>query len=105
MLPRTPRKNTQVGKLKDAQELFTWKGDQKALAMQLWLMLDNSNATAQTSALLDSLTSFILIDYSNNKLSTSLMQYLTMLGIDTQTNRLRIAKNYLYMLASVVYCT
>jgi hypothetical protein len=68
-------------------------------------MLDNSNATAQRSALLNLLALFILTDYSNNKLLTSLMQYLAMLGIDTQTNCLRTAKNYLYMLASVVYCT
>ena len=27
-----------------------------------------------------------------------------MLGIDTQTNRLRTAKNFSYMLAGVVYC-
>ena len=47
----------------------------------------------------------MLIDYSNNKLLTSLMQYLAVLGIDTQTNQLRTAKNYLYMLARVVYCT
>lgn len=33
------------------------------------------------------------------------MQYLAVLGIDTQTDRLRTAKNYSYMLAGVVYCT
>jgi hypothetical protein len=33
------------------------------------------------------------------------MQYLAILGIDTQTNRLRTAKNYSYILASVTYCT
>jgi superfamily II DNA helicase RecQ len=103
--PRTPRKNTQVDKLKDARELFTWKGDQKALAMQLWLTLDDSDATAQTSALLDSMTSFILTGYGNDAMSTGLVQYLAVLGIDTQTNRLRTAKNYSYMLAGVVYCT
>jgi hypothetical protein len=81
--PRTPRKNTQVDKLKDARELFTWKGDQKALAMQLWLTLDDSDATAQTSALLDSLTSFILTGYGNDAMSTGLVQYLAVLGIDT----------------------
>ena len=102
---RTPRKNTQVDKLKDARELFRWKGDQKALAMQLWLMLDDGDATAQIRALLESLTSFMLTDYGNNELSTGLMQYLAVLGIDTQTNRLRTAKNYSYMLAGVVYCT
>lgn len=33
------------------------------------------------------------------------MQYLSVLGIDTQTNRLRTAKNYSYMLTGIVYCT
>jgi hypothetical protein len=33
------------------------------------------------------------------------MQYLAILGIDTQINRLRTAKNYSYILAGVVYCT
>jgi hypothetical protein len=102
--PRRPRKKTQVDKLKDARELFTWKGNQKALAMQLWLMLDDSDATAQMSALLNSLASFILTDYGNDETSTGLVQYLAVLGIDTQTNRLRTAKNYSYMLAGVVYC-
>ena len=32
------------------------------------------------------------------------MQYLAVLGINTQTNRLRTAKNFSYMLARVVYC-
>ena len=32
------------------------------------------------------------------------MQYLAVLGINTQTNCLRTAKNFSYMLASVVYC-
>jgi hypothetical protein len=41
--------------------------------MQLWLMLDDSDATAQTSALLDSLASFMLTDYGNDELSTGLM--------------------------------
>jgi hypothetical protein len=36
---------------------------------------------------------------------SSLIQYLAVLGIDTQTNRLRTAKNYSYILASVIYCT
>jgi hypothetical protein len=32
------------------------------------------------------------------------VQYLAVLGIDTQTKRVRTAKNYLYVLAGVVYC-
>jgi hypothetical protein len=38
-------------------------------------------------------------------MSSGLMQYLAVLGIDTQTNRLRTAKNYSYILAGVAYCT
>jgi hypothetical protein len=67
-------------------------------------MLDNSDAAAQTNALLNSLASFVLTGYSSDEFSSSLVQYLAMLGIDTQTNRLRTAKNFSYMLASVVYC-
>jgi hypothetical protein len=33
------------------------------------------------------------------------MQYLAVLGIDTQINRLRTTKNYSYILAGVTYCT
>jgi hypothetical protein len=37
-------------------------------------------------------------------LSSGLVQFLAILGIDTETNRLRTAKNYSYMLAGMVYC-
>ena len=47
---------------------------------------------------------FILTGYGSDKFSSGLVQYLAVLGIDTQTNRLRTAKNFSYMLASVVYC-
>jgi hypothetical protein len=36
-------------------------------------------------------------------LSNGLLHYLDVLGIDTETGRLRTAKNYLYMLAGIVY--
>ena len=72
--------------------------------MQLQLTLSNSNAAAQTNALLNSLALFILTGYSSDKFLSSLVQYLAVLGINTQTNCLRTAKNFLYMLASVVYC-
>jgi hypothetical protein len=32
------------------------------------------------------------------------VQFLAVLGIDTETKRLRTAKNYSYMLAGMVYC-
>jgi hypothetical protein len=67
-------------------------------------MLDNSDAAAQTNALLNSLASFVLTGYGSDEFSSGLVQYLAVLGIDTQTNRLRTAKNFSYMLAGVVYC-
>jgi len=101
---RQPRRIVQADKMKDARELFKWKDNQKALAMQLWLALGNGDAAAQTSALLDSLASFILTGYGSDEFSSGLVQYLAVLGIDTQTNRLRTAKNFSYVLAGVVYC-
>jgi hypothetical protein len=56
------------------------------------------------NGLLESLTLFILTSYSNKALSSSLVQFLAVLGIDTETKRLHTAKNYLYILAGIVYC-
>jgi hypothetical protein len=36
--------------------------------------------------------------------TSGLVHFLAVLGINSDTNRLRTAKNYLYILASVVYC-
>jgi superfamily II DNA or RNA helicase len=101
---RRPRKSVVKDTMKDARELFSWKGDQKELAMQLWLMLDGSDRAAQMGALLQSLSSFVMTSYGNDELSSGLVQYLAVLGIDTETKRLRTAKNYSYMLAGMVYC-
>jgi hypothetical protein len=49
------------------------------------------------------LSLFILVLYSNNVFLSRLLYYLAVLGIDTETGRLRIAKNYLYILAEIVY--
>jgi len=101
---RQPRKQVQTDKMKDARELLSWKGDQKTLAIQLWLALDNSNCAAWMNSLLESLTSFILASYGNKALSSGLVQFLAVLGIDTETKCLRTAKNYFHMLAGMVYC-
>lgn len=55
-------------------------------------------------ALLVSLSSFILALYSNDVFLSRLLHYLAVLGIDTETGRLRTAKNYSYMLAGMAYC-
>ncbi|KAI1668018.1 hypothetical protein L13192_07154 [Pyrenophora tritici-repentis] len=105
---RKPRKRQPADKMKDARELFCWQANQKPLAKQLWLALDSSDGSDkadQTFALLVSLSSFILVSYGNNVFSSGLLHYLAVLGIDTETGRLRTAKNYSYMLAGMVYCT
>lgn len=101
---RRPRKKKQADKIKDARELFSWKDNQKALAIQLWLALNSGDRAAQKDVLLDSLSSFILTSYGNVALSSGLVQFLAVLGIDAETKRLRTAKNYSYMLAGMVYC-
>jgi hypothetical protein len=55
-------------------------------------------------ALLALISSFIFIEYYPMALSTSLVQFLAVLRIDSEMARLRTAKNYLYMLAGTVYC-
>ena len=42
--------------------------------------------------------------YNNILLSCRLIQFLTVLGINLDIGCLRTAKNYLYMLAGIVYC-
>jgi hypothetical protein len=54
--------------------------------------------------LLDTLTAFFFALTSGKPLSNGLVHFLAVLGIDTELGRLRTAKNYLYMLAGVVYC-
>jgi hypothetical protein len=102
---RKQRKQQQADKMKDARELFCWQENQKPLAMQLWLALDGSDREDQMFALLVSLSSFILVSYGNDVFSSGMLHYLAVLGIDTETGRLRTAKNYSYMLAGMVYCT
>jgi hypothetical protein len=93
--------------MKDARELFNWKGTQKELAVALWEMLDDEDddgLDAQLEALLDALASFIFESVGDQPFSSGLIHFLAVLGIDAEANRLRTAKNYSYMLAGVVYC-
>jgi hypothetical protein len=55
-------------------------------------------------ALLALISSFIFTEYYPVALSTGLVQFLAVLGIDLEMACLRTAKNYLYMLAGTVYC-
>jgi hypothetical protein len=43
------------------------------------------------------------VQYPRELLSYGLVQFLAVLGIDREIGRLRIAKNYLFILAGIVY--
>lgn len=99
---RSSRQHTDF--MKDARELFCWKGRQKVLAMELWEALDREDKEAQMEALLEVLASFIFEPVGDRPFSSGLVHFLAVLGIDAEMDRLREAKHYSYMLAGVVYC-
>jgi hypothetical protein len=95
--------------IKNAQELFHWTSRQKELVVALWEMLDsdandNAQRKAQLEVLLNMLVLFVFTLTGDKSFSSGLVHFLAVLGIDSNTNRLRKAKNYSYMLAGVVYC-
>ena len=90
--------------MKNARELFCWKGRQKVLAMELWEALDREEKEAQMEALVEVLASFIFEPVGDRPFSSGLVHFLAVLGIDAEMDRLREAKHYSYMLAGVVYC-
>jgi hypothetical protein len=65
---------------------------------------DNAQREAQLKVLLNMLASFLFTSTGDKLFSSGLVPFLAVLGIDSDTNRLRTAKNYSYMLAGVVYC-
>ena len=69
-------------------------------------MLDNNNNNsqkAQLEVLLTILILFIFKSIGNQLFSSRLIYFLTILGINTKVDYLYIAKNYLYILTSIVY--
>ena len=101
---RTTRNKTQLDIVKDARELFTWTDKQKLCGIKLWDALDSDDKAAQTEALLALISLFVFTTYHPVALSTSLIQFLAVLRYNTDTDRLQTAKNYLYILAGIVYC-
>ena len=65
---------------------------------------DNAQRDAQLEVLLRLFASFFFTVTGDKPFSNGLIHFLAVLGIDSDTNRLRTAKNYSYMLAGVVYC-
>jgi hypothetical protein len=99
-----PRKKVHhTDMMKDARELFPWRDQQRILAGVLWFALDGDNRTAQLEALYASLCSFIFMSTGRDPFTSGLIYFLAVLGINTNMGRLRVAKHYSYMLASIVY--
>ncbi|KAF2462480.1 uncharacterized protein BDR25DRAFT_30747 [Lindgomyces ingoldianus] len=92
--------------MKDARELFCWKGWQKELALALWEALGDpsSERVELEDALLNVLASFIFELVGDQPFSSGFVHFLAVLGINATARRLRRAKHYSYMLAGVAYC-
>jgi len=90
--------------LQDARELFPWKPYQKARAEQFWSSLELDEEPAQLNILFKLMESIIFQILDHKPFESPLIHFLAILGIDEQTNRLRKADNYSFMLAGVVYC-
>ena len=65
---------------------------------------DTAQREAQLEVLLDMLAAFFFTVTGDKPFSSGFVHFLAVLGIDSDTNRLRTAKNYSYILAGVVYC-
>jgi superfamily II DNA helicase RecQ len=89
--------------LQDARELFPWKPYQKARAEQFWSSLELDEEPAQLNILFKLMESIIFQTLDHEPFESPLIHFLAILGIDEQTNRLRKADNYSFMLAGVVY--
>jgi hypothetical protein len=66
-------------------------------------VLSSSKQIAEIDTLLALLALFIFMQYLREPLLCRFMQFLAILGINREIGRLRIVKNYLFILAGVVY--
>ena len=92
--------------MRDARELFPWYGNQRQLAQALLRLVNSGyDEKAQVAKVIELLGSFIFQEAGDRPFSSGLVHFLAVLGIDEETNRLRVAEDYSYMLAGMVYCT
>ena len=90
--------------MKDARELFHWQGDQKAKAEQFWFSLELDEEPVQLDKFFAFMKLIIFRTLDHDLFESPLIHFLAILGINEETNRLRNADNYSFMLAGVVYC-
>ena len=92
--------------MRDARELFPWYGNQRQLAQALLCLVSSGyDEKAQVAKVIKLLGSFIFQEAGDRPFSSRLVYFLAVLGINEETNRLRVAEDYSYMLAGIVYCT
>jgi len=89
---------------KDARRLLVWKGEQKALAEQFRVAIQQGwGEEQQQAALLSLFESIIFQEVGGDPFKSVLMHFCAVLGINEELLRLRPGNNYLYMLAGIVY--
>ncbi|GAB7357797.1 hypothetical protein MBLNU459_g0613t1 [Dothideomycetes sp. NU459] len=89
----------------DACRLFPWKADQKSRAERLWRSVEaKEDEKQQLDSMLELFTSFIFQPVRGDVFVGGLMHFLAVLAIDEETERLRQANDFSYLLAGVVYC-
>lgn len=99
-----PTEDASVDALRDARALFPWQNDQKDRATALLSALEIEDEHTQIQSLLDLFDSFIFHSVGDRSYCSALVHFLAILGIDEESNRLRPAADFSYMLAGVVYC-
>ncbi|KAF9729764.1 hypothetical protein PMIN01_12628 [Paraphaeosphaeria minitans] len=97
-------RRVKVDPMKDAREMFPWKEDQKLLATMLWEALDSNDEAGHIVLVRRMLSTFIMTTYIRSPFESGLVHFAAVLGFDSETRRLRTAKNYSYLVAGMVYC-
>lgn len=102
-----PRQIEAVDCMADACRLFPWRDQQKALTEKLWSMLQmpHHRTEEKINALLQVIKSFIFVTVRGDVFSSGILHFLSVLGIDEESGRLRDANRFSFILAGVVYCT
>lgn len=101
---RNPVLTSHRDPLHDAKALFPWAGEQKELAIALVHSLHLDDEATQVRRALELLRALIFQEVNNDPFTSALVHFLAILGINPKTQRLRLAQDYSYMLAGVVYC-
>ncbi|KAF4546948.1 Orsellinic acid-like protein [Elsinoe fawcettii] len=100
----TKGRRCRMGDMYDAVRLCPWTKEQLAKAIRL-LQAVKHDSRGQEECLLDLMESLICQPLYNDVHQSPLVHFLAILGIDDETNRLRSANDFSYVLAGIVWVT